>query len=49
MQRIRLLSAEDRPTKAVLVQTCMGVFFILSVFDTISATHFLLKPSADRR
>jgi hypothetical protein len=44
---IRLLSVAGQPTKAVLVQTCMGVFFILSVYDTIIAMRFLSKPPAD--
>jgi len=32
---IRLLSVEGQPTKAVLAQTCMGIFFIRSVSDKI--------------
>jgi len=44
---IRLLSVEGQPTKAVLAQTCMGVFFIRSVSDTIFAMLFLPKPPAD--
>jgi hypothetical protein len=28
MERIRLLSVKSQPMKAVLAQTCMGVFFI---------------------
>jgi hypothetical protein len=35
MERIHLLSVEDQPTKALLAQTCVGVFFIHSVSDTI--------------
>jgi hypothetical protein len=31
-------------TKAVLAQTCTGVFFIRSVSDTTSEMLFLLKP-----
>jgi hypothetical protein len=42
--RIYLLSVEGQPTKAVLVQTCMGVFFIRSVSDTIIAMLFLPRP-----
>jgi hypothetical protein len=46
---IRLLSAEGIPTKAVLAQTRISVFFIRSVSDTIFAMLFLPKPPADRR
>jgi hypothetical protein len=46
---IRLLYVESQSTKAVLAQTCMGVFFIRSVFDTMYATLLLPKPPADRR
>jgi hypothetical protein len=31
MERIRLLSVEGLPTKAVLAQTCMSVVFSFSV------------------
>jgi hypothetical protein len=48
-QLIRLLSVEGQPTKAVLAQPCMGVFFVRSVSDTIFAMIFLPKPPADRR
>jgi hypothetical protein len=34
-------------TKAVLAQTCMGVFFIRSVSDTMFAVILLPKPPAD--
>jgi hypothetical protein len=37
---IRILSAEGQPKKAVLAQTCMGVFFICSVSDTILQCFF---------
>jgi hypothetical protein len=43
----RLLSVEGQPTKAGLAQTCMGVFFIRSVSDTIFAMFFLPKRFAD--
>jgi hypothetical protein len=46
---IRLLSVEGQPTKVVLAQTCMGVFFIRSVSDTIFARLFLPKTPADHR
>jgi hypothetical protein len=46
---IRLLSVEGHPTKAVLTQTCMVVFFIHSMSGTIFASMFLLKPFAGRR
>jgi hypothetical protein len=35
-----LLSAEGQPTKAVLAQMSMGVFFTRSVSDTIFAILF---------
>jgi hypothetical protein len=38
---------EGQPTKAVLVQTCIGIFFIVPVDDIIFA--FILEPSTDRR
>jgi hypothetical protein len=44
---IYLLSVEDKPTQAVLAQTCMDVFFICSVSDTNLAMLFLPKPSGD--
>jgi hypothetical protein len=34
---IRPFSVEGQPTKAVIEQTCMGVFFIHSVCDTTFA------------
>jgi hypothetical protein len=37
---ICLLSAESKPTKAVLTQTYMGVFFIFTVSDTIFGMLF---------
>jgi hypothetical protein len=37
---IFLLSVEGQPTKAVLAQTCMAVFLIRSVSDTILAMFF---------
>jgi len=43
---IRLISVEGQQTKAVLAQTCMGVFFIRSVSDIIFAMLFLPKPPA---
>jgi amino acid transporter len=46
---IRLHSVEGQPKIAVLAQTCMGIFFILSVSDTIFTMLFLPKPLADRR
>jgi hypothetical protein len=46
---IRLLSVEGQPTKAVLAQTRKGLFFILSMSDTVSAVLFLPKPPADHR
>jgi hypothetical protein len=46
---IRLLSVEGQPTKAVLAQTCMGVFFIRYVSDTIFSINLLPKPPAVRR
>jgi hypothetical protein len=48
-ERIRLLSIQGQPTKAILSQTCMGAFFIRSVSDIIFALLFLLKQTADRR
>jgi hypothetical protein len=45
---ICLLSVEGQPIKAVLAQTCMGVFSIRSVSDTTFATLFLPKLPADR-
>jgi hypothetical protein len=41
---IRVLSADGQPTRTVLAQTCVGVFFIRSVSDTIFAVPFLPKP-----
>jgi hypothetical protein len=41
----RLLSVEGQPTKVVLAQTCMGVFFIPSMFDTIFEMLFLFKTA----
>jgi hypothetical protein len=38
-----------QPTKAVLAQTCMGVFFIHSVSDTSFAILFLPKTLAGHR
>jgi hypothetical protein len=32
-----LISVEGQPTKAVLAQTCMGVFIIRSVYNIIFA------------
>jgi hypothetical protein len=52
MEIIRLLSVEGQPTKAVSAQTCMGVFFIRAVSDTIFAMLFLRirrGPPAVRR
>jgi hypothetical protein len=46
---IRLLSVEYQPTKALLTQIYMGVFFFRSVSDSIFAMLFLPKPPADRR
>jgi hypothetical protein len=46
---IRLLSAQGQPTKAVLAQTCMVVFFIRPVSDTIFEMIFIPKPPADHR
>jgi hypothetical protein len=43
VERIRLLTVEDQPTKAVLALTYMGVFFINSVSDTIFTKLFLPK------
>jgi hypothetical protein len=40
LERIRLLTVEGQQTKAVLAQTCMGVFFIRSVPDTIFVVLF---------
>jgi hypothetical protein len=45
---IRLLSVEVQRTKAFLTQTCMGVFFIHSVSDTIFSTCFIPEPPVDR-
>jgi hypothetical protein len=36
-----------KATKAVLAQTCMGVFLIRSLSDKSSAILFLPKPPAD--
>jgi hypothetical protein len=44
---IRLLSVDSQPTTAVLLHTCMGVFLIRSVSDTIFAMLLLLKPPVD--
>jgi hypothetical protein len=41
---VHLLFLEGQPTKAVLPQTFMGVFFIRSVSDTILAMLFLTQP-----
>jgi hypothetical protein len=41
----KLLSVEGHLTKTVSAQTCLGVFFIRSVSDTIFAVLFLPKPS----
>jgi hypothetical protein len=41
---IRLLSVDGQPIKADLAQTCVGVFFIRAVSDTIFAMPFLPKP-----
>jgi hypothetical protein len=49
MERIRLLFVEGQLTKVVLEQTCMGIFFINSVSDTISTILLLPIPSGDRR
>jgi hypothetical protein len=49
MENIRLRSVEDQPIKAVLAQTCMGVFLILSLPDTIFRILFLLTPPRNRR
>jgi hypothetical protein len=38
-EQIRLISVEDQPTKAVLAQTSMGVFFI----PFVSETNFLMQ------
>jgi hypothetical protein len=45
---IHLHCAEGQPTKTVLAQTCMGVFFIRSVSDKIIAKLFLPKSPTDR-
>jgi hypothetical protein len=47
MERIHLLSGEGQWTKAVLIQTCMGVVFIHSMCDTIFAMLFLQKPPVE--
>jgi hypothetical protein len=44
---IRLLSVEGQLTKAVLAQTCMAVFFVRSVSDTIFAILYLPKARTD--
>jgi hypothetical protein len=44
---IRLLSADGQPTRTVLVQTCVGVFFVRSVSDTIFAVPFLPEAASD--
>jgi hypothetical protein len=36
-----LVSVESQPTKEILAQTCTDVFFIRTVFDTVSATLLL--------
>jgi hypothetical protein len=41
---IRLLSIGGQPTKAVLAQTCMGVFFVRLVSGTIFEMPFFPKP-----
>jgi hypothetical protein len=46
---IRLPSVEGQPTKSVLSQTRIGVFFIRYASDTTFAMLFLLKPPASRR
>jgi hypothetical protein len=46
---IRLLSVEWQPSKAVLAKTCMSVFFIRSMSDTILEMRFVLKLPANRR
>jgi hypothetical protein len=40
---IRLFSVECQPTKAVLAQTCLGVFFIRSVSNAIFPVLFVLE------
>jgi hypothetical protein len=40
---IHLLSVDGQQTKAVLAETCMGVFFIRSVSDTVFKP-FIPKP-----
>jgi hypothetical protein len=44
-ERSHLLSVEGQPTKAVLAQTCMSVFFICSVPDTIFEMLFFKLPA----
>jgi hypothetical protein len=41
---MRLLSVEGQPPKKILSQTCVDVFFICSMSDTIFAIVFLPKP-----
>jgi hypothetical protein len=37
---ICLFSVEGQPTKADLAQTCMGIFFIVSVYDALLANAY---------
>jgi hypothetical protein len=46
---IRLLPAECQPTKAVLVQPYMGLFFIASVSNTFYAMLCIPKPAEELR
>jgi hypothetical protein len=44
----KLLSVEGQPTRPVSAQTCLGVFFIRSVSDTIFAVAFSSETLVDR-
>jgi hypothetical protein len=46
-ERTSLLSAEGQPTKAILSQTFMGVFFIRSYLIQFLQCFFLPNPPAD--
>jgi hypothetical protein len=49
LQKSRVLSVECQSTKAVLTQTCIGVFLICWVFDTIFSMLSISMPPSVRR
>jgi hypothetical protein len=46
---IRLFSFEGQPARTILAQTCMCVFFILSLSHTMFTMLSLMKPLAGHR